>query len=1163
MAFTTRRDVYNDAVTRLKPYLNSTGKEDFVAAILTGQDLVVSNTQQEVSENEKINSLKGVIDPIVDVINGGYYTTELLSKIEESMKGSAAEKAAEVAKYIRFTVSDGMSAAKTYSNCYNNGVIHSVASSNLKEANIDFQLENFVPRPYDGDGPDYYDPAKASKSRTNISVIEILNSNLGTAARDTTGLSIFTSLVPTHVISRAVPYVALRIYGNQAASKGEAGDITAKSLNLFRYLKGEAVWDSKNPSDGILGFRGADNLDFKSNVGGMELFTAPQTMVSEETWNEGFKKSKPIDRFRPLMSLTSISFDVVSAGAGFISFKTAKAELVLHDRGRLAEVAPFVKSGLYGKTEIEIEYGWSIDSSGGRKASNVDVEVAKKRGETINPGDRIYGARLSDDALSQFVDSLRVTEKYIIVNSSFNFDDTGQVNISLDLSMKGAAETKNIDVTASTASTAKEKLKELIEDINGSLASTSQQIKDIIPENLLGAVASEDSAYSLDEKTLKEVQESITKLRNSAGAGKLESIVAQMDKVFVVAAAAQALQTKSVDEIFESLKRSQYTFAGCGADLETNSTTWNFMSVRPNLVKSGHSYLNEDDYKGGGVSLGAALVTLVGHPLMRSGKFNEVQFIFNKFNDRAGYARNMSIAGFQLDFKRLKDSITKLYKENIRVPVSQVISVISGDHVGNIAYPMYGFSKAYDDKGELKQQKAGEPSRIDAALAAAGILDSNFQKPSLSIQLECVPHYERKEETILRVHVTDQACSPYQELSEAITAGRSDVSRFVDLEAIAPYQPLFQTFWYKDIDPSVLKVKRVKVFEKLKDEGVLAPVLSQASPEVRVETWNLDLNKMLKSSDPVKMKKFMQRSLPVIRYGNSGGLVKNISVSSISDPRLNTINQLRADESSGQPEGSAREKGLPLLVNGTEISIELMGCPILNFGQTFYIDFGTGTSIDNIYACTGLSHKLTPGEFSTSAKFTLLVGAYGIYSSATREFKTTTLLAKAQSSGVANDAGVTTSPTTRPATVKIFSDLKMNSTYSGEELLKKIEETKAAHKLASGLRFWFSDNKPASGLSKYFKVSFAVSDSVEVLTPISLPAKSLAYSTSEPQKLSCYEIPIPQTNSMNEFCAGKFHQFPNKGSFTESALVAMQELDAIIQKKNEDAASMRKERQKK
>jgi hypothetical protein len=38
--------------------------------------------------------------------------------------------------------------------------------------------------------------------------------------------------------------------------------------------------------------------------------------------------------------------------------------------------------------------------------------------------------------------------------------------------------------------------------------------------------------------------------------------------------------------------------------------------------------------------------------------------------------------------------------------------------------------------------------------------------------------------------------------------------------------------------------------------------------------------------------------------------------------------------------------------------------------QQFFVDFGTGTSVDNVYYVTGLSHDIQAGKFETKIKMT-------------------------------------------------------------------------------------------------------------------------------------------------------------------------------------------------
>ena len=48
-------------------------------------------------------------------------------------------------------------------------------------------------------------------------------------------------------------------------------------------------------------------------------------------------------------------------------------------------------------------------------------------------------------------------------------------------------------------------------------------------------------------------------------------------------------------------------------------------------------------------------------------------------------------------------------------------------------------------------------------------------------------------------------------------------------------------------------------------------------------------------------------------------------------------------------------------------SMSMLGCPLFEYGQQFFIDLGTGTTADNIYIVTGIQHSLSSGEFTTTA----------------------------------------------------------------------------------------------------------------------------------------------------------------------------------------------------
>ena len=46
--------------------------------------------------------------------------------------------------------------------------------------------------------------------------------------------------------------------------------------------------------------------------------------------------------------------------------------------------------------------------------------------------------------------------------------------------------------------------------------------------------------------------------------------------------------------------------------------------------------------------------------------------------------------------------------------------------------------------------------------------------------------------------------------------------------------------------------------------------------------------------------------------------------------------------------------------------MSMLGCPLFEYGQHFFVDMGTGTTADNMYYVTKISHSIKPGEFNTN-----------------------------------------------------------------------------------------------------------------------------------------------------------------------------------------------------
>ena len=126
------------------------------------------------------------------------------------------------------------------------------------------------------------------------------------------------------------------------------------------------------------------------------------------------------------------------------------------------------------------------------------------------------------------------------------------------------------------------------------------------------------------------------------------------------------------------------------------------------------------------------------------------------------------------------------------------------------------------------------------------------------------------------------------------------------------------------------------------------------------------------------VKDFLKSTMPTIIYGSSATNVLEANLSSMNNPAMSNIMHRRSGLGSGTTALGLRETGVPLQIAPTRLSLTTMGFPTATIGQTFFVDFGTGTSADNIYCASKVSHSITAGEFKTNWEF-MPLNAYGVY----------------------------------------------------------------------------------------------------------------------------------------------------------------------------------------
>jgi hypothetical protein len=1088
-----------DAIREIRKYSPSNDRHALLRRVVLGENTTSKNVDDFIFELQSL-------------IDGGLFAKDFIEKIESFSSVDNQNEKEEIEKTIkktvRITVPDKESVSNLQASYLNGKFIYNEFKN---EENGLLTLEKGNPLPPNTEKPDGNSFKNPSKTNTSLVAFEILNPRISINARETDTTSIFLSLIPTLELSRCVPYINVALTSDTPSNENDG---KLSGLSLVSFLSGKDV-EIKNLSSldrfSSLGLRqsGTSNESVPGPAS-MELFTSPQTLVpvsDSVVFAERKNIPKVLDRFRPFMSLVSLNVSVKPTN-GFMSYKTATMELVLHDRSRLHEIGSFIRPGVNNKTELTIEYGWSNNFSG----------------------------TSDQNPFAVFMNSLKIKEKYGIVNSSFRFDDSGQVNITLHLFTKGVQQMEQIPVASFGAESREKELFEILEKISEIIQGNkgTTKLAKLFDETLIESFSSSSSLLSLSDKELSKLKKTFEKIKNSQAKEGNRELVSKIRSVLGDGSSSGALDLfkKSVDdavnkelsslnkgeEIFacnlsqykgfksisfpsiviesrtgvsqqrqlydeevkertEKLKKAalersineaiesdqdiirlriernellgfdldfelkngtvvldnngfpsraergvaispgitdlgkkirSFREAGPGKALRYNALQKEIRQIRNEYLQGSRGKIREfetgiesqvkKELAANGItrpttgqpasrtiqtpiSLGRLLTSFVGKPLRKSGSFDEIQFMFYPFNEKASFVRQMSIAKFPIDYNDVKKKIVEQIQKNPKISVMNILRFIIEEFVNNMSVKPYGFSFLYEDEkddegkstGRLVRKKAEndtakkkEQEKQDEILKLAGIKDGKFKLPNVQIIPECVPYIKDSEKTILRLHVIDTHTTSHDTLFNLMKSIRQGSFADLSSEHDGPHPLLPESPELKD---EQLYQERNELIKELIKVAVPPETVIDAgggSSEIDV-----DIGKLLEGKTLSQTKKFVSEGVPTIFLGGSSGAIKSIGLSSMSDSRLSTVNMLRAEN---EPDLSSviRDRGLPMKVLPVECNIETLGFPLFERMQNFFIDFGTGTTADNVYVVNEIEHKLGPGEFSTSLKMIFL-----------------------------------------------------------------------------------------------------------------------------------------------------------------------------------------------
>lgn len=824
---------------------------------------------------------------------------------------------------------------------------------------------------------------KDAANADRLSLIQLNNITITPAGRDVNGVVLLLNSIPTIELSRCMPFLTIEV---QTGRPPLSADLRPQVGSLIQFLQGSADFSQSEGNRklllGLKGERAAKDDDSKSEVtsiSGMELFTSPQTLVDPDPSLDQNRAAAVIDRFRPFMSIDKLHIDVTPQ-VGFFAYRSADLDLTLHDRSRLSEIADFVKPDLYSNTELFIEYGWSHPD---------------------DTGDNVFGTLLN---------AMRAREKYGIVNSSFSFTRTGEVKIKLKLFTKGASDIRIVRIGEGGKNIGQGKM---VRDLQRKIGDLRRKLqlrrpkgfKEIRGEQALFASAEDlDSSLELTKEERASLQNFI---KGSKGV------------------------TNTDTKKLVCLLRKLFGNNGRGGDAKTfRSQVIRIINARLNALGKTNDIKKEDPFQVSAkdrlgtatedkarvripaslkfVSFGRLMLMYVGVPLAATGKYRDVQLIFYPFNGKAGAASQLNISEFLIRIDELRQGFKSIgiARRGAHIPLRDFMQYVANNFIDDMSSFNYGLKDFYHntidpktgvrtvsnqrrqlrkkkEKGKVVKDAKGNavlvpvPKRSNQQLfdAVAQRLrsfgtDGQFKMPQIDVIIETVPGgvtedgqsiAGEREKTILKLHFIDKTATPYESLSQIILNSREE-----DLRTLGKLGKT-DVMGHKATYNKFL----MEAAKKFNDGGPGLIKKIRTGPQGNVYEF---------VGNAKNLKRFLTTHIPTLTYGTNNTGIIDASFQTIQEPMLSTIHMLRAGQSDSiSPEGLA-QGNLPLRTLPARATLRTLGCPLVQYMQQFFIDFGTNTTIDNIYGVTKLTHDIAPGKFETSMDM-IPLDAYGRYES--------------------------------------------------------------------------------------------------------------------------------------------------------------------------------------
>lgn len=830
--------------------------------------------------------------------------------------------------------------------------------------------------------------------------------------------AIFCNLVPPVELSLCVPYFDVKIlYPREKSGYSK--------LSTLRFTGGSP------PTPNSLGPL-QEGLETKIgyDVAGMEIFCLPQTLVGTRDYINATTQNQErgleiLDPLVPLMTLESANIQQIGVGGSLYAQTKIDLKVVLHDRSRLSDVEVLTSPEIFPSVTFRITYGWSHPDTN----------------------------KLSGNPYAKMINAMRITQDFSLYTVAVSTRDATSLSLNLSLISQGSLVNKGAKaLTGDDRLIPYSAIQTLVKQFAKLKTSSSSTNTGIATWSNVGTtlVASTSSAASNSKfisipafYTMYEYIEQIVKDNSVTDVKKIEEF-ANLLRYF------EDYTESVVDSAFQSLfvfenydKKDTYgniTDPPFYKNLEVTQTPF----ISSDLISRVDSIASEnlkiknltagDQETATIIPLSALIYRLVAKPLLATiPDLDEVRIHCFSFNSACGYMAEENIGNFPIalsdiiEIKEMNETTKEVKsKFNVRTSVETALGILL-QLVNNPSSPFYGHTseilkqeaaaKAYSDataagddaeaaenalNTAVTQSKANVDS-VNAKILAdkkISLVDTSFVPPRVKSQIEILPSYGRigagdsKEKPagkIARIIIYDERSGSFNKLANLIfsminsnsiariNGGSDPISSAASFSANAGVQDQVKALF-----SSLLSSE---------------PVLDSSGKDTgqKMNTYAI--------KDKVTARQVASTLYPVLNVGTEGSTITNATYNSSPAGDVGSSYFLTAIQG-GTMNTVGGKSSSPSLIDDvliipSTVTLTMHGNTCISRGQTYYIDFNTGTTLDNSYTVTAVSHSFRSGEFKTTV--TLQPTNSASMKSIDRQIQELTLRVK-------QDAGIQTNP---------------------------------------------------------------------------------------------------------------------------------------------------------